>query len=126
MEASARVLDRQRLNKQRVEAFQILRALADPSYGWQHHPAVAMWRGHEKALIAYYAAICREWITRGYQHTMPVFIPEPLTAEDMPPWFGDPTFHYAHKSKLYAKLPEHYAQWAGIGVVDYQWGTVNA
>lgn len=42
---SARVLDRQRLGKQRVENMQIITALLDPDYGWQNHPAVNMWRG---------------------------------------------------------------------------------
>ena len=32
---SARVLDRQRLGKQRVETLQILKSLSDPTYGWQ-------------------------------------------------------------------------------------------
>lgn len=124
-EASARALDYRRLGKQRVEAWQILRALTDPAYGWQHHPAVAMWRGYEKALTAYYAAICREWVRRGYRHTMTVMVPEPLTVEDMPPWFGDPAFHFAHKSKLHYKAPEQYAQWAGIPVVEYVWPHVQ-
>jgi len=32
---SAQCLDRQRLGKQRVEAWQILQAITNPSYGWQ-------------------------------------------------------------------------------------------
>jgi len=32
-------LDWRRLGKQRVEAAQIIKALSDPTYGWQHHPA---------------------------------------------------------------------------------------
>lgn len=39
---SARVLDNKRLCKQRVECLQILKALHDPSYGWQNHPAVCV------------------------------------------------------------------------------------
>ena len=54
----AQVLDRQRLNKQALEGWQILMTLLelDPQgnhrvpKGWVNHPAVKMWRGHEMAL----------------------------------------------------------------------------
>lgn len=36
---SARVLDRQRLGKQRVEVLQLLRALTGQTKGWANHPA---------------------------------------------------------------------------------------
>ena len=72
---SAKVLDRQRLGKQRVEAKQILQTIMDPSRGWQHHPAVSMWRGYTRQLAQYGAAICREWIDRGYNDSLlPFFI----------------------------------------------------
>lgn len=41
---SAACLDNKRLGKQRVEVLQILKALHNPSYGWQNHPAVKMCR----------------------------------------------------------------------------------
>ena len=50
---SARVLDRKRLGKQRVETLQVLRAATVPGYGWYRHPATAMWAGHVPALVAY-------------------------------------------------------------------------
>ena len=62
---SAAVLDYRRLGKQRVEAKQIMFALSDPNYGWQNHPAVRMWRGHEYQLAQYGIAICYEWRKRG-------------------------------------------------------------
>ena len=46
---SAACLDNKRLNKQIVECYQILRAITDPTYGWQNHPAVNMWRGFKGA-----------------------------------------------------------------------------
>ena len=67
---SARVLDRARLGKQRVETYQILRANAGLTRGWVHHPAAVMWRGHSAALAEYGAAMCREWIERGYNDTL--------------------------------------------------------
>jgi len=64
-------LDNQRLGKQRVECLQILKALTDPDYGWQNHPAVKMWRGWETSLVDYSLTICKEWtVTRGKRDTV--------------------------------------------------------
>ncbi len=49
--ANAVVLDTRRLGKQRVETFQILRALVWPAYAWKNHPATRMWRGFVPALV---------------------------------------------------------------------------
>lgn len=105
---SVRCLDWRRLGKQRVEAFQILKALADPSYGWQHHPAVKMWRGYEDALGFYMNLCIAEWIRRGFKNTMS---PAPIllhTDVPLPPWVGDAAFHESHQSNLVRKDPEHY------------------
>ena len=40
---SAAVLDYRRLGKQRVEAYQIIRAALHLSKGWGNHPATRMW-----------------------------------------------------------------------------------
>ena len=103
---SLMVLDYKRLGKQRVEAWQIARALTDPSYGWQHHPAVKMWRGHEGALIQYGIASCRAWLMCGYNDNMlPRFNAiAPLYPNiDMPSWFGKEDFHISHQSNLLRK-----------------------
>lgn len=55
---SAKVLDDKRLNKQIVEAYQILKAITLPDYGWQNHPVVNMWRENELALLSYITWIC--------------------------------------------------------------------
>ncbi|WP_109004706.1 MSMEG_6728 family protein [Streptomyces rishiriensis] len=67
--ASALVLDRRRLGKQRVEALQVLRGLVRPGYGWRRHPAVRMWTGYEEALVRYGLEICRAWCDLGHQDT---------------------------------------------------------
>lgn len=106
--ASAAVIDRQRLGKQRVETWQILRALCGGA-GWMNHPATKMWRGHAPALATYGIAICEEWIGRGYRDTMLDRFAPYLTGDViMPPWFGDQAFHAAHRSNLLRKMPEHY------------------
>lgn len=120
---SAAVLDRQRLGKQRVEAWQILTALTVGS-GWVNHPAVRMWRGYSPALALYGQTICREWIRRGYRDSLlERFDAASGTDVAMPPWIGDPDFHVSHQSNLVRKLPAHYrAYWPDVpGDLPYIW-----
>ena len=132
---SASVLDRQRLGKQRVENLQVLKALLDPSYGWQSHPVVRMWRGHELALIAYQQAVCQEWTGRGYRDTC-LGKSYDLMGEDhhatrvavlsttFPAWFGNREVHLSHRSNLLRKFPEHYGPLFEDGLADdlpYVW-----
>lgn len=125
---SARVLDRARLGKQRVETLQIAKALTDPEYGWQNHPAVKMWRGHFCGLVTYGIAVCEEWVDRGYNDTCngklidiyaqqwdawidsgDSLMHEPLgLLRPTPPWLGDEAFHASHRSVLLRKAPDHY------------------
>ena len=124
--ATARALDMKRLGKQRVEAKQVYLALTTPDYGWQNHPAVKMWKGHEAALCHYGAAICREWISRGYRDTLLPFFSEKLeNLQTLPRWLGDPAFHASHRSNLLRKAPEWYSQfgWDESPTLDYVWPT---
>lgn len=109
---TARSLDRQRLGKQRVEVYQLLRALNGESKGWVNHPAARMWSGYENALVIYGLQICREWIGRGYKDTMTGKIKEYWRSFNnnlsSPPWRGDENFHLSHQSNLVRKLPEYY------------------
>lgn len=105
----ASILDWRRLGKQRVEATQILSALENPDYGWQSHPAVRMWRGHEGALRRYRNAMIREWVRRGYRNTMP--LSRAGGRPRMPPWLGHPGFHRSHRSNLLRKEPAWYARY---------------
>ena len=73
---TARHLDNKRLNKQIVEATQILNTLKkidkqgnvigvySKTPAWVHHPAVLMWINHETSLISYIASCVNEWETR--------------------------------------------------------------
>lgn len=134
---SARVLDRQRLGKQRVEVMQILKALGvsvrsakddagvaiantiAPGGAWSNHPATKMWRGYESALCAYGLAVVAEWVKRGYKNS----IQFPEHVGDNPPWVGDERFHSAHRAALLFKNPEWYGQfgWAEEPQLDYWW-----
>ena len=106
---SARVLDRARLGKQRVECLQVLRAVTIPTYGWRNHPAAKMWRGFVPALAEYSLAVTDEWIAQGHADTVRPqlleFVGESLV---MPPWLGDSDFHRSHQSNLVRKDPEFY------------------
>lgn len=122
--ATARVLDLRRLGKQRVEALQVLRALTVPGYGWRHHPAVRMWKGHEEALTRYGLEICRRWCDIGHRDTCAISLTtefeaaartgaprgqlELTRAGALPAWLGDPEFHRSHQSALLRKNPAHY------------------
>jgi hypothetical protein len=120
-DASARVLDSRRLGKQRVEARQILRVLRGQSAGWRHHPAVLIWRGYDEALAAYYNAVLREWIARGYRNSMP-FEPAP-ECYVRPPWLGSPAVHAAYRARLLAKDPVWYGQfgWVEEPAASFDW-----
>lgn len=121
---SAKVLDRQRLGKQRVETLQILKALTDQNYGWQNHPAVKMWRGYEVALARYGLAICNEWKSRGYKDTCADKIRPYCYGKraKYPKWLGSRKFHLSHKSNLIRKNPEHYRYYFDVSSdIEYVW-----
>ena len=118
---SVQSLDYKRLGKQRVEARQVYDIVSGAkNNGWRNHPAVKMWHGHVDALALYHDACILEWIKRGYNNSMPLLILE--TDDDgtnpvsfivphkitMPWWMGDDNMHRSHRSRLIAKLEDHY------------------
>jgi hypothetical protein len=130
---TAQVLDRQRLNKQALEAWQIMltNLKLDPEgnhrepKGWYNHPAALMWRGHEMALLEYIRAMVSEWILRGYKSTildkaeatMVTAIDRGLVVypcADMPAWYKVPRTRNAitksHRIALLSKNYEWYSQ----------------
>lgn len=141
-ERSAQALDQQRLGKQRVEVIQVVRGLTRPGYGWRHHPAVLMWKGHEEALGRYGLTICEVWTERGFGDTCAATIVADLreagvtalrsqadlaAAGALPAWLGDEEFHRSHRSALVRKDPAFYAP-LFPGVPDdlpYVWPTAE-
>lgn len=120
---SAGALDDRRLGKQRVEALQVVRGLTVPGYGWRHHPAVKMWRGHLEALGRYGLTCVEVWVDKGHGDTCAATLAADLAsagvtevrsqaelaaADALPPWLGDEDFHRAHRSALVRKDPGHY------------------
>ena len=110
IEQSARVLDTQRLMKQRVESLQILNTIQGKSEGWRNHPAVRMIKDYPAWLCLYSIKICQEARARGYvDNLLPHFEKEILTYPYIiqPHWLGS-YLHKTHQSNLIRKKPEFY------------------
>ena len=121
---SAKCLDNKRLGKQRVEAFQILKALNNQSSGWRNHPAVLMWKDFETTLSMYMDCMIKEWINRGFNNTMKL---SDKHTKLFPMWLGLEEFHAAHRSNLLRKDPIYYSQWGWTEPdnLPYFWPTKN-
>lgn len=114
IQACARSLDRLRLGKQRVEAYQLWRALKGLTKGWVNHPAAKMWAGHTCFLAMYCNAMIDEWVSRGYRNTMARL---PHCKTPRPPWWwGWDPVHMSHRASLNRKMPE----WYTFDVGDYE------
>jgi hypothetical protein len=126
---SARILDRARLGKQRVECFQLLcvnlglkkirnngiaSLIEHEAKGWKNHPAALMWKGWESGLLSYMEECNIEWKNRGYNGVESEWnfsaIRDRITpsSEKIPAWYGRESFHRAHQSNLIRKMPEYY------------------
>jgi hypothetical protein len=129
-------LDKRRLGKQRVEAWQIIKVLEEydktgevGKKGWVNHPATKMWMGYTNALKVYFNLCVKEWIRRGCVNNLALYdvdeekyriVPckfdgvhceflEEFDEYCFPPWFSFPPFVLAHRAALLRKEPESYA-----------------
>lgn len=121
--ASAEYLDYERLNRQRIETYSIMEALAGVRDHLRHLPVVTMWRGSELHLVKYGLAMCDEWTRRGMDDKYGDRIKS--LAEDVqgarvwtraendfvPWWLGIDGFHLSHRSNLLRMNPKHYRQY---------------
>jgi hypothetical protein len=129
---SAKCLDYRRLGKQRVEGFQILKALENKKNknsapkGWINHPATKMWEGYEDALKCYVNACIEEWVARGYNNTMSLYIA--TCAPEMPWWHGKHELHSSHRAALLYKDLNYYQQfnWEEAPGLNYWWPSNQA
>lgn len=125
---SAKVLDRQRLGKQRVETKQIINALTGKSKGWVNHPASKMWAGHLHQLALYGKAMCDEWLSRGYKDSLRPFFEQVASEQPVTPppsWIGNVAFHTSHQSNLVRKDANYYSPHfpSVSGDLPYIWPT---
>ena len=118
---TAKALDSKRLNKQILECYQILNVLSntDPRAGWRNHPAVKMWRGHEKALWGYAMTMLFEASSRGIKTDTNEKNLRTAWANNADNWgSGEPAWYtdevamkrltITHKANLYKKDPIYY------------------
>ena len=106
---SAKHLDNKRLNKQFLEARQILKTLISGG-GWANHPAIKMWKNHEGSLLNYCAAISLECDNRKFKITLgTVQLYKIVEGKihclnySVPEWLGNEKFHSSHRSRLLCK-----------------------
>ena len=126
---SAMYLDSKRLNKQILEAYQILKVLSTNGKAWRNHPAVLMWEEHENELFSYASAMVKEAKIRGIKVDKNLSNLEELKAkygstwgEGKPDWLtGDKISRIiaTHRANLYLKDPEYYADW--YQYLDNKW-----
>lgn len=118
----ARALDYRRLGKQRVEAYQLWRALTGVTKGWVNHPATLMWKGHTCFLAKYMNTMIDEWVARGYRNTMQKI---PHCKNPRPPWWwGWDPVHKSHQASLNRKDPAFYTFDVGVFAnYGYVWPT---
>ena len=110
--ASLEALDKKRLGKQRVEAWQIWKWLIKqdpPNWRFRNHPAVLMWSGFENALLEYYNVSLSVFAERGGNNIKLNYIPRDSDII-LPLWFGDKEFHSSHRRALLFKNMAYYAE----------------
>jgi hypothetical protein len=133
-ETTAQQLDNKRLNKQALEAWQIMMTnlKLDPEgnprepKGWYNHPATKMWRGYEVALGHYIDWMCGEWRERGFKTTIDTKAHATLDAArtrgildeagTVPEWADDqPRFEAIASSHRTALLCKDYGWYSQFG-----------
>jgi len=129
---SFRVLDYKRLGKQRAEALILIHVIEamqngnNVRKGWKNHPITIMWMHFLDALKLYCNLSIEEWVTRGYNNTIPKFI---LDESDviLPDWLGYGAFHASHRSNLLRKDFEYYRQfqWKENPSNPYLWRDID-
>lgn len=124
---TAAILDDKRLGKQRVETYQIVKALrgdyADTG-AWENHPATRMWAGNIYQLACYGLAMCAEWRARGHDDSLHDKFAEIVFENqytDKPWWVNNQLLHMTHQSNLIRKYPEYYGGFQVVSNVPYVW-----
>ena len=116
---TARALDPRRLNKQRIEARQILDAIMGRSAAWRNHPCTIQYRNHYFWLQTY--SLILDTFCAGLH--VPSYINK--YAEISRPNFHTPEYFDQMKRRLYTKDPNHYRQWEHLGTSETNWYFVD-
>ena len=101
VEKSLKVLNKQRLGKQRVEANQMIGIIEGHGKGWKSHPCTKMYSSYLDFLKFYYNRSLLEFEHKGGNNLR---LSQIAHGEiQSPPWFGDDKFHLSHRSNLLRK-----------------------
>jgi hypothetical protein len=109
-EETAKLLDKRRLNKQIIEAGQIIKAIEgkyNNTSAWAKHPAKLMWEGYVNALKSYYNSMVKEWYGRNGKGSYKYFTVE-ISEIIWPWWWNWDKLILSHKLALYRKDPKYY------------------
>ena len=117
---TARQLDKRRLNKQIIEAAQILRAIDGEGKGWKNHPVTQMYRPYKQWLQLYRS--CLMEFQRGNIEAADQISRQ---ADEIRPPFVNESFCCQHARRLYTKAPELYPQFAALGISQENWYVIN-
>jgi hypothetical protein len=103
----AKLLDNRRLNKAKLEAFQIINVLEKKRKGYSNHPIILMWADNINGLKYFYNCHIDEWVSRGKNNNMVKF---DLSNEDysLPWWFSNRQIHLSHMASLMRKDEKFY------------------
>lgn len=130
----AKCLDAKRLNKQIVEANQIIDAIEGTSKAWANHPVVLMYTPH-KEWLSYYCKCLTEWRLHvkalKASHKSPIYTEEVNTMSHFkqaqsysslcdrirPSWLTE-KYCDTHKVRLHTKDPEYYKDFQGVSDIN--------
>lgn len=117
---TARQLDRVRLNKQIIEAGQILKAIDYQGKGWHNHPATRMYRPHKQWLICY-----QECLKAFFEGRINDAASWDMEAAKISPDFLTEELCAQHRRRLFTKNPVKYAEFSAYGTSEENWYVVD-
>lgn len=112
--------DRRRMNKQVIEASQIIKSIDGLSKSWKNHPVCLMYREHRDWLYNYMC--CMDCYLKGLYDYAKDWSSK---ADTIRPSFITDELCIQHRRRLYAKSPELYPQFAKYGKSEENWYYIN-
>lgn len=117
---NAMKLDRRRMNKQVIEAEQIIKSIDGLSQSWKNHPIYLMYREHRKWL--HYYKCCMKYYLKGLYYCAKYWSDK---ADEITPPFISDEMVIQHRKRLYTKSPELYPQFAKYGKSEENWCVID-
>lgn len=117
---TASQLDKKRLNKQIIEAGQILKAIRGEGKGWHHHPATLMYSHHAAWLELY--RLCLQAYMSGNTQEAEAYSRQ---ADAIRPPFLTDSLCEQHRKRLFTKAPELYPSFQAYGTSRENWYIVD-